>query len=519
MRIINRILQTIQILILCELPSLAQTKMFQSWQSSLVEITTEGQLVYHADEQGNTLPDFSRVGYHHGDKSIPSYPTDKVLYPLENQDNSPQIQKAIDEIANLPLDKNGHRGTILLKRGTYLLYGTLHINASGIILKGEGDNINETRLLAMSKKKHNMIEITGTGQRTEIKGTRTYITDSFVPIGTQSFQVASTENYKPGDRIIVFRPGTREWIHDIKMDQIKERKGTRQWTPKGYDFYFEREIVKIINQRIYIDNPIVMQMEKKYGGGEIFRYTFDGRISEVGIENMSLESEFENSEDNAHGWIGIQFNKTENCWVRNVTCRHMGYAAISCESMAKNITVRDCRCLEPKSTITGGFRYSFNNCGQQNLFMNCHSTEGRHDYVTGARVCGPNVFYNCTATQTYADIGPHHRWSMGTLYDNVITDGDINIQDRGQMGSGHGWAGVTQVLWNCRARKVAVQKPWTSGQNYSIGTKAQKYPGHFKDRPDGYWEGTNKSNLFPRSLYIAQLMARTKKLDLKILTK
>lgn len=82
-------------------------------------------------------------------------------------------------------------------------------------------------------------------------------------------------------------------------------------------------------------------------------------------------------------------------------------------------------------------------------------------------------FYNCTAFQTYADIGPHHRWAVGTLYDNIITDGEINVQDRGQMGSGHGWAGVTQVLWNCRAKRAAVQNPWTSGNNYNIGMKGQ----------------------------------------------
>lgn len=114
----------------------------------------------------------------------------------------------------------------------------------------------------------------------------------------------------------------------------------------------------------------------------------------------------------------------------------------------------NCRNFEPKAVITGGLRYSFNNIGQQNLFMNCQSTEGRHDYVTGSQVCGPNVFYNCTASQTYSDIGPHHRWASGTLYDNIITDGSINVQDRGQMGSGHGWAGVTQVLWNCRVGKA-----------------------------------------------------------------
>lgn len=91
--------------------------------------------------------------------------------------------------------------------------------------------------------------------------------------------------------------------------------------------------------------------------------------------------------------------------------------------------------------------------------MNCQSSEGRHDYVTGARVCGPNVFYNCSASQTFADIGPHHRWAVGTLYDILITDGEINVQDRGQMGAGHGWAGVTQVLWTAGAPCCYIKTP------------------------------------------------------------
>lgn len=41
------------------------------------------------------------------------------------------------------------------------------------------------------------------------------------------------------------------------------------------------------------------------------------------------------------------------------------------------------------------------------------------------------------------------------------------------MGSGHGWAGVTQVLWNCRVKRAAVQSPWTSGYNYNFGMKGE----------------------------------------------
>jgi hypothetical protein len=158
--------------------------------------------------------------------------------------------------------------------------------------------------------------------------------------------------------------------------------------------------------------------------------------------------------------------------------------------------------------ITGGRRYSFNNDGQQNLFMDCQAGAGRHDYVTGARVCGPNVFLNCTAIRTHADIGPHHRWSTGTLYDNIITDGEINIQDRGNYGSGHGWVGVTQILWNCRAKSATVQSPYVNGKNYCIGLRGKKAAGRFKDRPDGEWEGQNMEGLEPVSLYKAQLAER-----------
>lgn len=496
----------------------AQTKMPPAWQSEHVKITDKGELVYFPDKQGNTIPDFSRVGYHHGDRAIPHYPVTKTISPVKG-DNHAHIQQAIDELSRLPADENGHRGVLLLRRGDYPLSESLVIRTGGIVLRGEGSNVNGTRLIATAPKRYALIRVEGSGSREEVSGTRVRITDSFVPVGTHSFRVSSGSGYKAGDRIVVYRPGTQEWIHDIRMDQIVERKGTRQWTPKEYNLAFEREVTRVEGDLIHIDNPVVMQMEEKYGGGDIYRYTFEGRISEVGISDLCLESEFKDYEDNEHGWIGVQIQKAENCWVENVTGRHFGYATVSCERFAKNVTVINCRNLEPKAVITGGLRYSFNNIGQQNLFINCQSTEGRHDFVTGAQVCGPNVFYNCTASQTYSDIGPHHRWAVGTLFDNIVTDGEINVQDRGKMGSGHGWAGVTQVLWNCRVRRAAVQSPWTSGKNYSIGTKGEQAPGVFRDRPQGEWEGRNETNVFPRSLYVAQLMARQKGADLTTLTK
>lgn len=496
----------------------AQTKMPPAWQSSLVQVTEEGKLVYHPDEEGNVIPDFSRVGYHHGDRSIPVTAVTKTIEPLRG-DNYAHIQQAIDELSALPLDGQGHRATLLLKRGIYEVSKTLQIKADGIVIRGEGSNSNETRLIATFKERNALIRISGEGQPSEVSGSRVKIRDRFVPVGTHKMVVdGGGRVFSRGDRVMVYRPATDNWIHDLKMDQIEERRGTRQWKAAEYNLAFEREVTQVKGDTIWIDNPVVMQMEEKYGGGEVYRYTFDGRISEVGVENLCLESVYNDYEDLNHAWIGVQVDKAENCWIQHVTSRYFAYSCVSLEHFAKNVTVLDCRMLELKGLITGGYRYSFNNNGQQNLFMNCQATEGRHDFVTGARTLGPNVFYNCTAFQTYADIGPHHRWSCGTLYDNIYTDGEINVQDRGKMGSGHGWAGVNQVLWNCRMKSGAIQNPWVSGRNYSIGTKGVKREGANKGRPEGVWEGQGETNVFPRSLYQAQLQARLS-YDLKTMTK
>lgn len=481
-------------------------RLMKGWPSKFVSVNKDGSLTYLPDEKGNIIPDFSRVGYYGGDKNIPDVAVVKTVTP--SADAQEQIQAAINEVAKRQPDDNGFRGAILLKKGTYRIPGQLTITTSGIVLRGEGDAENGTRLIAATKNQSALLSVAGKGNIKELPGTRVRITNDYVPVGTFSFTVSSAKAFRAGDRIIVYRPGTEAWIHDLKMDQIVERPGTKQWQANEYNFQFERVITKIEGNKIFIDNPIVMPMETRYGGGEIYKYSYEGRIANVGVEHIYFESEYEKDTSENHAWDAVRFSRIENGWVRNVTARYFAFSCVNLESSAKNISVLNSNCFDHKSIITGGRRYSFNNSGQLNLFMNCHTTDGRHDYVTGARVCGPNVFYNCTSQRTHADIGPHHRWAMGTLYDNIVTDGDINVQDRGNMGSGHGWVGTTQVVWNCKARKAAVQSPYISGNNYCIGLQGIKAPGVFKDRPDGVWEGQNMEGLQPQSLYLAQLKAR-----------
>lgn len=478
------------------------------WHSKFIKLNSNGSLTYMPDAKGNIIPDFSRVGYYHGNRPIPVIPVVRTVQATDTNDYTIRIQAAIDEVSKRAPGADGFRGAVLLKKGVYRVNAPLQIQASGVVLRGEGNTKNGTVLIATDTNHNALVQVAGNGSVKAVAASRTSITDSYVPTGAFSFRVADASRFKPGDNIIIHYHFNDKWIQDIRMNQIVAREGTQQWKAGSFDLSFERTISKVEGNSITTDNPVVMAIDAQYGNAEVYSYSFEGRLQQVGIENLYCESIYAGDEDEAHSWDAIYINKVENGWVKAVTARYFSYACVNLDNQAKNITVLDGYCFDAKSLVTGGRRYSFCNNGQQNLFINCNTTEGRHDFVTGARVCGPNVFVNCSAKQTHADIGPHHRWSAGTLYDNIVTDGEINVQDRGNWGSGHGWAGVTQVLWHCSVKQAAVQSPWASGKNYCIGLKGGKYGGRFADRPDAEWEGQNKEGLQPSSLYYAQLKAR-----------
>ena len=478
-----------------------------TWKSEHIAITPDNHLVYNPDKEGNILPDFSKTGFGSGEIPVPDVPSIEIVEPGSG-DHRILIQNAIDRVAARPLNNNGFRGAVLLKKGTYYVNGTLNITQSGIVIRGEGSGTGGTVVRETATTQLNLFNFAGAGSLSRQESTKTAINEDFVPTGRKFVFLSGTSGFKTGDSVLIFRPGTDNWIHDLKMDQIDAIEGTVQWTASAYNLYFERIITAIEGNKVYLDHPVVMQMDTKYGGGYLMKYTFKGRIRNCGIENLRMESAYQGDTDENHGWNAINFSKVNQGWSRNVVSVYFGMGCVTIDSNSRNISVLDSQCLDAKSVITGSRRYSFNCDGQLNLFKNCYTTEGRHDYVTGSKTLGPNVFTQCKARNTHADIGPHHRWACGTLYDVIDTDGEINVQDRGNWGTGHGWAGVTQVVWNCRSPHTAVQSPWVSGFNYCIGLTGGKYAGRFTNRPDGQWEGLNKPGLVPESLYEAQLKDR-----------
>lgn len=470
-------------------------------QAPLVSLQN-GQLVYnqYANERQqnavNKVPDFSNAGYKGGGVALPVLPVMKTVEPADG-DCRALIQAAIDEVSALTPDANGFRGVILLKAGVYPVEGTLFIRTGGVVLRGEGTGLQGTVLIATKKEQHTLIMLQGTGSGyAEVSGSRKKITTPYVATGAKTLEVAAGHAFQAGDKIVIQKTPNEAWIDTLDMRQYG-------WTASGYRNTYERTIVTLQGNTLTLDIPVVDPMEDAYGGGDVFKSNITGRIQNSGVEMLRLESYFVNNDDESHGWNAIQLNRAENCWVRDVIAKYFGYAAVNISNMSRHNTVQDVAMIDPKSVTTGGRKYSFNLEGNAtfNLFQRCMTWGGRHDFVTGSRVPGPNVFLDCMADNTQSDIGPHHRWATGLLLDNIY-GGQIHVQNRKALGSGHGWAGAQTMFWNCYSYKgdIEVESPPTA-KNWGIGCIGPK------QTSSGYWESWG-THVLPRSLYLQQLQDR-----------
>ena len=479
--------------------------------SSLVSVGTNGRLVYTADAKGNVVPDFSAVGYMNSEAPIPTVGVVLTVNPVAG-DNLANIQNAINQVAAMPLDANGFRGAILFTAGTYNISDTVTISASGIVLRGAGFSGSGTNFIATKTSQHTLFTFLGASGTAynSSSTTRKAITNSYVPIGAKQITVASGHSFAIGDKVFVHRIPNDAWISLLGMNLLSTiDPAATDWTAGAYDMDSERKIMNINGNVITLDAPIMDVIDPVYSTGELVKFT-DSRIQKCGIENMRISSFYASSTDENHGWEAVSFDNIYNSWARNLEVYYFGYSAVHINSGASFITVDSCKMLDAKSIIDGGRRYSFNVDGQRSLVQNCTTKNGRHDYVNGSRTCGPNVFYNSTATIQHSDIGPHHRWSTGILFDNIVGNGSQDVQNRLDSGSGHGWSGGQIMFWNCTAGKMIVQDPPGDQRNWAIGCKSSVITnvGDWSTELLGTVESKGTFIAAIPSLFIAQLNER-----------
>ncbi|MFK7807800.1 MAG: T9SS type A sorting domain-containing protein [Saprospiraceae bacterium] len=485
-------------------------------------LSSDNTMQYTTDENNNYIVDFSYAGYKNGEEAIPKIPIVKTIQPITG-DNTAHIQAAIDEVATMTLNANGIRGGVLLESGLYEIHGVIHLDAAGVVLRGvgEGDSPEANTILKAignSPSKRTLIVI-GTEDHEdweeEVSGTRRNIISSFLPAGSRSLQVEDLNPYEVGDQIIVFHPSTEDWLESINYG---DTDSDDPWEPGQVDILYNRTIKAISTeeQKIILDVPIYDHIDNSLAQAEIYVLDEPNIIKKSGIENLRIVIETDEEEDESHAWSAVLFEGVEDCWATEVTALHFGYAAIYTE-VANRVSVLNCSGLEPHSEVDGARRYNFavNKFSNNILFQNCHTTWGRHSYVSnGKSAVSGIVFHDCESEHDITASEGHRMWSQAMLFDNItFTEPEgqqlMGLYNRGSWGDSHGWGAVNSVAWNITMepeRELILQQP-PGRQNYAIGCKAMVEHDYVYDHDRGYEESTG-TLVTPTSLYQTQLDAR-----------
>lgn len=465
-----------------------------------VEQGRDGKLTYAQSERGDRIVDFSYCGYMAADEPIPDVPV-RVVVPARDGDSTERIQRAIDYVASLTADERGIRGAVLLAAGRHEVHGGLRISAAGVVLRGSGMGEGGTTLFAAGHDRRTLITIEGKNDRT-IDARPIEISDNYVPVHAMRVRLSNAGTLKPGDRIVIHRPCTQEWIKALGMDYMGGDRHGYTWRPGSRELAWDRTITKVHGDEIIFDAPLTTAIEKDFGGGTVAKYEWPGRIRQVGVENIRCESAFDpqNPKDENHSWFAITMENAADAWVRQVTFSHFAGSAVAVFETCKRVTVEDCKSLSPVSEIGGWRRNAFHTAGEQTLFQRLYSEQAVHDFSVGYCAPGPNAFVQCESSQSFWDSGPINSWAAGVLFDNVRIDGNaITFGDRRFDAAGAGWSAANSVLWQCHAAVIRCFAPPTAN-NWALGCWAT-FDG------DGMWQQSNES-IRPTSLYYAQLAER-----------
>ncbi|HEY0040672.1 MAG TPA: DUF6298 domain-containing protein, partial [Flavisolibacter sp.] len=439
----------------------------------------------YAQKPGKPAIDFSHAGYGGGGKALPQVAAVLTIQPTGGDDTR-LLQEAVNQIGKLPVQKNGFRGALLLPAKTFRIAGQLRLNKSGVVLRGSKKDSDSTRMIATGIDRRTLI-LAG-ADAVPVTDDSITVIDDIVLAGAYQLTLQHTSGLKIGDRITITRPSTKEWIQSVGMDTAKGAFANLRihWWPRSRDLTWDRTIVAIdkAKNQITVDAPVTVAIEKKFGGALVAKTTVNNVVNNIGIENLSLISEYNKSQpkDEEHAWIGIQVENAEDVFIRNISAYHFVASAVRVGHRGRRVTISNCRNLQPVSEVGGYRRQSFLVEGQQVLVYNCFAENGMNDFAAGLCSGGPNVFLNCSAKKALDWSGSFESWNAGVLYENVTIDGaGLKVDFDMARSQGGGWTAANSLLWNCKATSL-IAGGHPSAPNENITSAAPLYAQQLKTR-------------------------------------
>ena len=449
--------------------------------------------------------------------SLPTVATVSTIGPGVG-DNTSRIQAAIDEVSRLARRPDGFRGAVLLRPGTYEVARSLTIGASGVVLRGSGSGQDGT-LLRVTGPPHRFLDISGSGS-SQPAGEPAAITDAYVPSGAGEIQVDTASRFSVGDTVLVRRPVTEAWIRFMEMDKLSRDGKPQTWIKAGSSIDADRTIKSISGNRVTLDVPLSDSLDAAYlnpPGASIVKYTFPGRIEQVGLESLRVTVPAQDVPITEGQYTLLRMSAVSDGWVKDVAVEDT-QNTIALGSTVRRVTLENVH-VRHALPFTGAASPADIAISGTQILVHRSSVSGKRVWpiVTQVGVTGPNVVLEFTSDE--AGIAPHQRWATGLLVDSSeFRSGterrpNIAFSNRAHAGSGHGWSVGWAVAWNVKADYLLIQQP-PGAKNWCIGCTGRPTP--------ILWDGSQiptpeiPSETFespgvpvrPASLYLEQLRER-----------
>ena len=435
--------------------------------------------------------DFSSAGYRGGGVKLPSVAAAQRLTPVAG-DNTARIQAALDQST----------GAVVLAAGEYEIAGTLSITHSGVVLRGE-----RGATIRLTGKPHRFLEIHGAGSWRE-EGPPSPVLDAYVPAGATTLRVRDAVAFHPGDHVLVLRPVTADWIRFMGMDSVLRDSQPQSWGRPGTVIRTDRVVESVDGDRLTLDAPLSEALDSRFTSASVVRYSFPGRIAEVGVEGLHIAAPFDNVPVADPQCSAVLMDAVQDGWARDLEIRGTQNGIVIGPG-AKRLTLANVSVIHSAAYSGLAAPVDFALQGTEILLDRCRvEGEGTWPVVTQAEMTGPLVLLNFTAD--HGGVAPDQGWATGLLVDGGKFPGGterrpgLAFTGGVTAGSGHGGGIGWAVAWNVSSPFLLVQQPpgamnWCIG---CIGTPLRS--GH---TPDGVFDSPGKM-VVPASLYLQQLRDR-----------